>query len=85
MPRSRYFGPARPIATYKDWLREGYNADSWSRDQSVPPAIYLRPREPQIYYYSYINNQGYPFDLIRLDEAVDLSSNPGSTFYDLNG
>lgn len=83
--RSRYFGPARPVSTFKDWLKDGYNADSWSRDQSQPPPIFLRPRDDGPYYYSYIDNQGYPFDLMLLDESVDMMDNPGSTFYDLNG
>lgn len=85
MVRSRYFGAARPTAPKKDWLEDGYNADSWSRDQSSPPPIYLRPRVKTLSFYSYIDNQGYPFDLNSLDNSVDLQLNPSTTYYDLNG
>ena len=83
--RSRYFGPARPITPKKDWLLDGYKVDSYSRNQSVLPAIYLRPSyDPPTYlYYSYIHEQGYPYDLALGSGYVDLSLNPGQEFYDL--
>ena len=82
--RSRYCGPARPRTPYKDWLQGGYKATSWSRDQSRPPEIYLPPQAEVIYYYKYIDDQGYPFDLTTLDQSIDLQSYPNKTFYDLN-
>lgn len=92
--RSRYFGPARPIEIKKDWLEDGYNVDSWSRDQSKPPPIYLRPRfpdpippdpEPIVMYYAFIDNQGYPYDLEPGNALVDMAANPEEIFYDLQG
>ena len=70
--RSRYVGPARPSALKKDWLADGFKCDSWSRDQSKPPSIYLRPRPPVIEYYAYIDAQGYPYDLEPGDARVDM-------------
>ena len=88
MVRSRYCGPARPRTIYKKWLQEGFNADSWSYNQSEEPEIYLRPRpnpDPVAAFYSYIDEQGYPYDLESGNTAVDLELNPTDTFYDLNG
>lgn len=94
--RSRYFGPARPITNEKDWLQDSYNADSYSRDQSKLPAIYLRPvyvyptpeptpePTPIYYFYNYIDAQGYPYDLGTGKEYVDLELNPIEEFYDLS-
>lgn len=95
--RSRYFGPARPITDEKDWLLDYYKSDSYSRDQSKPPEIYVRPTyviptppEPippdptPIYYtYNYIDEQGYPYDLALGREFVDLEGNTVEEFYDL--
>lgn len=82
--KSRYRGPLRPQEEYKDWLQEGYKADSWSRDQSKDPSIYLSPGSI-VYYYNFIHTQGYPFDLENLTQSVDLQDNPNNTIYTLNG
>ena len=92
--RSRYFGPARPVEEKKDWMLDGYAADSWARDQSKPPPIYLRPRDPDpippdpepiTLFYEYIDSQGYPYDLVTGKEKVDMQANPEEKFYDLQG
>ena len=75
-------------------MLEGYAADSWARDQSKPPPIYLRPRDPDpippdpepiTLFYEYIDNQSYPYDLVNGKEKVDMQANPEEKFYDLQG
>ena len=79
--RSCYVGPMRPSTPRKSWFQDGYAATSWSRDQSKPPAIYMRPA---VWLgWDYIDNQGYPYDFEKGNGLVDAEALPTETIYDL--
>lgn len=81
MVRSRYVGPARPLAPTKSWFQDGFAATSWSRDQSKPPPIYVRPGT--WLGWNYIDNQGYPYDFEEGYGLVDVEAIATDTIYDL--
>lgn len=88
----------RPLPEEKSWLQGGYKANSWSRDQHVPPAIYARDSSdvPVVRnlqqrltgrtgtFLDRLGEEGVVIDLANIAASVDLGSSSENTFYRLN-